>query len=234
MTTHLTFVPGTMCDERVWAPVRERLTGDLTFGYIPLETARTGAEFRSLFEVAHEPTGQPLNLVAFSMGGYLAFEFALQHPGKVASLITVSSSAFGLHEDEKRQRRNAVGYLEKYTYRGIADARLNQMLHPSRQRDEALKQVMRDMDRDLGVETLKTQMREMTERADLFARLHEIACPVMIIGADADPFLTPNQLAAMTNAIPGAVSASASISGHMIPLERPDWLAEQVNQFYAR
>ena len=221
-----------MCDERVWAHVRERLTDDYSFGYIPLETARTGSEFRTLFEDAYAATGQPLNLIAFSMGGYLALEFALKHPGKTASLITVSSSAYDLHENEKRQRRNAVDYLEKYTYRGIADARLNQMLHSSRHKDEAIKQVMRDMDQGLGVETLKIQMREMTEREDLFARLPEITCPVMIIGGDADPFLTPDQLSAMTNAIPGAVSASATTSGHMIPLERPDWLAQQVDGFY--
>ena len=47
--------------------------------------------------------GEPLNLVAFSMGGYLALEFALDRPRDVRSLVVIGTSAFGLSEEEKAE-----------------------------------------------------------------------------------------------------------------------------------
>lgn len=228
----LHFIPGTMCDARVWQPVRDRLSDAFETGYIPLETARTAPEFRARFHEALEAAGEPLNLVAFSMGGYLALEFAIHHPEKVASVITVCSSAFGLHDAEKAQRTAALDYLERHTYRGIADARIKQMLHPDHFRDDAIKQVMRDMDRDIGLDILKIQLRETSDRTDLSPRLSEIGCPALILGGDSDPFLTADQRTRMASAIPNGQSAEAKHSGHMLPLEQPDWLAEQIRNFH--
>lgn len=232
MTKVLHFIPGTMCDARVWQPVLDGLNENFETAYIPLETARSAHEFRLRFHQAFHTTGEPLNLVAFSMGGYLALEFAIHHPDKVASVITVCSSAFGLHAAEKAQRKAALEYLETHTYRGIADARIKQMLHPDHFRDETIKQVMRDMDRDIGLDILKIQLRETSDRADLFPHLSEIICPALILGGDADPFLTADQRTRMATAIPKGQSAEACCSGHMLPLEQPGWLTEQIRNFH--
>ena len=231
MTRPITFVPGTMCDERVWHPVWAQLQGKLTCNYLPIHTARSAAEFRQHFHNAADAEG-PLNLVAFSMGGYLAMEFAIGHPDKVASLVTICSSAFGLHDEEKKQRQSALEYLKTHIYKGIVDARLNQMLHPDHRSGNAIKQIMRDMDHDLGVETLITQLSETTERIDLSGQLNRITCPTLMIAGDTDPFLTELQLAIMTSEIPNAKSAIAPDCGHMVPLERPLWLAGVLSEFY--
>lgn len=41
MAGNLTFLPGTMCDQRVWAPVRARLEPQFSTDYIAIETERT-------------------------------------------------------------------------------------------------------------------------------------------------------------------------------------------------
>lgn len=224
-----------MCDRRVWEPLWRALGMDFPRAYIPLELARTGQEFRDLIDKEACLAGdEGLNLVAFSMGGYLALEYAINNPGRVRSLVAISSSAFGLHDDEKRQRQTALDYLRTHPYNGIADARLKQMIHPDRYRDESIKQVMRDMDRDLGLKILITQLSETSERENLMPRLREISCPTLLIGGDSDPFLTPDQLIEMTEAIPDATSMSARCCGHMLPLERTTWLASQLRTFYSR
>ena len=122
-----------MCDRRVWEPLWRALGMDFPRAYIPLELARTGQEFRDLIDKEACLAGdEGLNLVAFSMGGYLALEYAINNPGRVRSLVAISSSAFGLHDDEKRQRQTALDYLRTHPYNGIADARLKQMIHPDR------------------------------------------------------------------------------------------------------
>lgn len=96
----LTFLPGTMCDQRLWGPVWQRLNPRFSCDYVATETEKTREGMLGLIHSAAS-VGAPLHLVAFSMGGYLAFEYALANPGRVASLVTVASSAFGLTDQEK-------------------------------------------------------------------------------------------------------------------------------------
>ena len=112
MTPALTFLPGTMCDWRIWAPVWAELDGAET-AYIALESERTRQRMRALIAAAGDSDG-PLNLIGFSMGGYFALEYALDNPNRVASLLLVSSSAFGLTSEELAIRRRFVADLETH------------------------------------------------------------------------------------------------------------------------
>lgn len=170
MAQNLAFLPGTMCDYRVWAPVRALLEPHFSTSYMATETRPTRAGMLELIDSAAR-AARPLHLVAFSMGGYLALEYALNHPGRVASLVTVASSAFGLTEREAAERARALELLEKHEYRGISPARINQFVHPSRQSDSAIVGLIRAMDGDLGKTVLVNQLRETSTRASLASRL---------------------------------------------------------------
>ena len=115
MTRSLAFLPGTMCDERVWAPVRQRLNQGFSTAYIAIETRQTREAMVDLIESAAVADG-PLHLVAFSMGGYLALDYALSRPDRVASLITVASSAFGLTDEEAADRVRAVAGVGLFAF----------------------------------------------------------------------------------------------------------------------
>jgi pimeloyl-ACP methyl ester carboxylesterase len=230
MTATLSFVPGTMCDRRVWAPVWRELGPGWFCDYIPIETELTRQGMRDLIASAGA-VGDPLNLVAFSMGGYLALEYALENPGRVSSLVTVASSAFGLTEEEAAQRVRAIEFLEAHAYRGIPTQRINQFVHPSHQADPAVVDAIRAMDRDLGKGVLVAQMKETSDRVSLAPRLGELDIPVLFIGADGDPFVPWESVERMAALAPRAKAAQAKDAGHMIPLEQPQWLARQIAEF---
>ncbi len=230
MAKNLTFLPGTMCDTRVWAPVRSRLEPPFSTDYVAIEDELTRAGMLALIHSAAS-TGDPLHLVAFSMGGYLALEYALDNPGRVASLVTVASSAFGLTEEEAAERVRALELLEKHDYRGIPKGRINQFVHPSHQNDQCVVDVIRAMDHDLGKPVLMAQLKETSARTSLGPRLPELELPVLLIGADSDPFVPVESIHRMAGLIPGAKPVIARDAGHMIPLEQPDWLAAEIGSF---
>jgi pimeloyl-ACP methyl ester carboxylesterase len=232
MAEILTFLPGTMCDQRLWKPVWQRLIPRFSCDYVSVETQTTRAGMLNLIHSVAS-MGEPLHLVAFSMGGYLAFEYALANPGRVASLITVASSAFGLTDREKADRARAIAMLERHDYRGMPTTRLNQFVHPSRQSDPAVTDTIRAMDRDLGKPVLMAQLKETSTRASLAARLPELEIPILLIGADSDPFVPTSAIDQMAELIPNARSLIARDAGHMIPLEQPDWLADRIAEFHS-
>jgi pimeloyl-ACP methyl ester carboxylesterase len=98
--------------------------------------------------------------------------------------------------------------------------------------DPAVAGVMRAMDQDLGRDMLLAQLKETSERVDLGPRLHELAMPVLLLGADGDNFSPPPTLERMAQLIPNVRLAIAVNAGHMIPLEQPGWLAAQLTAFY--
>lgn len=231
MAENLTFLPGTMCDQRVWQPVRQRLEPRFSTDYVAIESETTRSGMLGLIHSAAS-TGDPLHLVAFSMGGYLALEYALDNPGRVASLVTVASSAFGLTEEEAAERVRALELLARHDYRGIPKGRINQFVHSSHQSDPRVVDVIRAMDHDLGKPVLVAQLKETSTRVSLAPQLGELEIPVLLIGADSDPFVPVESIHRMAGLIPGATAIIAANAGHMIPLEQPDWLAARIAEFH--
>jgi hypothetical protein len=68
MPAQLSFIPGTMCDACVWSPVWRELGPQWFCDYLPIETELTREGMMDLIASAGS-VGDPLNLVAFSMGG---------------------------------------------------------------------------------------------------------------------------------------------------------------------
>jgi pimeloyl-ACP methyl ester carboxylesterase len=65
------------------------------------------------------------------------------------------------------------------------------------------------------------------------ARLRELRCPVMIVGAEDDAMVRAADLREMAEQVPGATLEIISGSGHMIPLEAPEKLRDALAGFYS-
>lgn len=229
--TRLDFIPGTMCDERVWATLRPHLPAGCSARFVPLQQATSR---RAMQQTIARESGDPAHLVAFSMGGYLALEHALSHPGQVASLTIIAASARGLGEQEKTQRLRTLELLARAPFAPMSPARLAQFVHPERLQDADVVGVMQRMYDTLGGEVLVAQIRETMDRPSLVARLPEITCPVLIVGAEQDRLVEVADLQEMQRHLPQAELCLLPQTGHMIPLERPRALGEAITRFLSR
>lgn len=225
----LDLIPGTLCDERLWSRLLPLLPARFAPAFTPLFEARTRAQMQALI-AAH--TAPQADIVAFSMGAYLALEHALAHPERVRSLVLIAGSARGLGEEEQARRRRTMAVLEQHAYAGMTPGQLRGFVHPAHLGDPAITQVIHRMSLDLGKETMLAQFVASMERPDLMARLPELRCPVLVFGSEDDEKVDAADLRAMAAQVPQARLRMIRGSGHMIPLEAPRELAEALASFH--
>ena len=123
MAEILTFLPGTMCDQRLWAPVWQRLSPRFsTVIMSPIETQPTRAGHARPDSIRPHPSAIRFISSRSPWAAIWRWNMPLANPGRVASLVTVGSSAFGLTDEEKAERVRALAMLEKHDYRGMPTA----------------------------------------------------------------------------------------------------------------
>jgi pimeloyl-ACP methyl ester carboxylesterase len=229
--TALDFIPGTLCDERMWSRLIPLLGGDFSFNHVPLHEARSRLEMKQLIATHTEPAA---NVVAFSLGAYLAIEHAVAHPERVRSLVLIANSARGLKAEEVLARERIVAMLERNAYAGMSRQRLRELLHASHLDDESIVGPIQQMALDLSKEVLLTQFATTIDRPDLMDRLSALGFPVLIVGAEDDNLVPREDLEQMAANFPNAVlHMLGGDTGHMIPLEAPQSLAGHMQAFYA-
>jgi pimeloyl-ACP methyl ester carboxylesterase len=226
----LDFVPGTLCDERMWSRLLPLLGDGFDYHHVPLHKARSRQQMQELIGTHSAPKA---NLVSFSLGAYLAVEYALAKPERVSSLTIIASSAKGLQEKEKATRLRIIPLLEKNHYTGMTQMRLREILAPEHMDDPAIVDVIQQMAVDLGKDVLLTQFRTTIERPDLMQRTGELRCPILIVGAEQDKLVPAADIREFTTYNPAAqLHMLSEGSGHMIPLEAPQALAAHMLAFY--
>jgi len=228
--TRLDFVPGTLCDERMWGRLLPLLGDGFEFNHVPLYKAHTREQMLELIGAHSAPKA---NLVGFSLGAYLAMEYALAYPERVASLTIIGSAGKKLLDKEKATRLRIIPQLEKNHYTGMTQMRLREIVAPEHLDDQAIIGVIQQMAVDLGKDVLLAQFRSTIERPDLMERVHTLHCPALIIGAEHDnlaPAADVRELAA--NWPTAQLHMLAEGSGHMMPLEAPQVLANLILNFY--
>jgi pimeloyl-ACP methyl ester carboxylesterase len=227
--TRLDFIPGTLCDERMWSRLTPLLGDGFAFNHVPLYKARTRPQMQELIS-AHSASSA--HLVAFSLGAYLAIEHTLAHPQRVRSLVIIANSARGLSDNEKQTRERIIPMLERNAYGGMTRQRLREVLHPDHLGDQSIIDIIQQMALDLGKEVLLAQFVASMQRPDLMDRLPEITCPVLIVGAEGDQLVDAAILRDMHQHLPAARLSMHEGSGHMIPLEIPQALAADILAFH--
>jgi pimeloyl-ACP methyl ester carboxylesterase len=228
ITQPLIFLPGTLCDERIFMPCWQHLDAPYQ-AYVPLQWAENMAQMKALAHDRLAYFDEPVHLVGFSMGGYIAALIAIEAaPQKIASLTLIGNTCQALPDVELKQRASLLLALEQTKFKGMSEKQIAVMLHQANSENSAVIKIIRDMEQDLGMATLASQLRATSERNNLLRELAKCHFKTHFIAGEQDHLVTEIQLKFAQQQIKGSTLSLVAGAGHMLPLEQPRLLADVI------
>ncbi|PHO15327.1 hypothetical protein CPH92_07350 [Malaciobacter marinus] len=165
--TKIYLFPGLMCDKRVFKYIYFYLKNEYELIYmdIPLEE-----NFDKMIENLNFKE-EKVNLLGFSMGGYLATYFALKYPKKVDNLLILSASCCALSKNEIAFRKKAISFVKEFGFKPLSRKKISSLLE--NKDDLKLINLIFDMYQKMGETYFLTHMNASLKRKDL---TEEIIC----------------------------------------------------------
>jgi len=232
--TPLIFFPGTLCDERIFIPLWKALNSKGNSlenkAYVPLQWADDLTQMLALSEdrLAYFP--EKVHLLGYSMGGYIAALTALANPDKVASLTLIASTATALADEELQGRKLVLNVIKNKQYKGMAQSRIDFMLHSGNQENKEIVLLIKEMADDLGPSVLAAQTNATSNRQDLINQLSRQQFNTYFLVGEQDKIATVQEIAEIAARAQTFQKEVFANAGHMLPLEQTDALALFLHQ----
>ncbi len=214
-----------MCTVDLWQHVFPKLKNILPI-HIDITPA---SSFEEINKIILSVITEPAVIVGFSLGGFSAMNFSIHFPEKVKKLVVVAANTDGLSDSEIQLRKSTIDFLEKHTYKGISQARIQQFLHPDNHRNSEIISVIKKMDADLGKDVLLRQLRATSTRLDISQKVLTLNTPIFFIAAENDALVNPKKLKEFVSKSQKGTYVMIKNCGHMVPLEKPEELASILN-----
>lgn len=227
-TTPVLFLPGTLCDERVWLPVWRQLNLAQR-RYVPLQWATSLDEMLALTGDRVLPD-EKVHLVGYSMGGYIASCWAARHPGQVASLTLIGYNPQGLGVDEIKRRKQLVTMIQQGQFQPENPKYLSRFVMPDHPQHAEVTQTIVEMGKDLGKATLLAQTQATTPREDWVPALQKAPFRTHMVAAQHDQIAPFARLSAVAAELDQCTLYPIADAAHMLLLEQPDEVAAALAQ----
>ena len=219
MSFPVLFLPGLLCDERLWRdqvtalmPGRECVVADLT-----LDDSIDAMASRAL---AHAPAR--FALCGLSMGGYVALAIMRGAPERVERLCLMDTGARADTPDQSRRRRGLMAMTRGNRFNGVTPRLLPSLLHPDRVGDEVLAREVMSMAARVGKDAFLRQQSAILGRPDSRPHLAAITVPTWVMVGEGDQLTPPDLSREIAAAIPGARLTLIAHAGHLPPMEQPE------------
>jgi pimeloyl-ACP methyl ester carboxylesterase len=181
-------------------------------------------------------------LAGNSMGGAVAWRYALAHPNKVAGLILVDAAGYPRDGDGKPPlifrlvKVPVVGEtLSLFTNRSMLTANLEQVFVDDRlvtapMVDRYYDLLMREGNRAATL----SRLRAPPDDPEAYKAIPTITAPTLVLWGELDPWIPLSDAKRFANDIKGATLISYSNTGHLPQEERPKETAAAVEAFLTR
>src|ERR1700680_1462452 len=176
-------LPGLLSSARLYAPQLPKLW---QFGPVMVADHRRDDSIAASARRILDPPPPCFSLLGLSMGGYIAFELLRQAPERVARLALLDTTARADAAEHSVRRAELIELARSGRYDEIADLTYPGLVHPDRQGDQALREMVRCMAQETGAEAFIRQQTAIMNRRHSRGDLAAIGCPTLVLVGDAD------------------------------------------------
>lgn len=175
--------------------------------------------------------GKQADVVALSMGGYVALALWERHRGLVRSLALIDTRAEADDAEGKQRREEAIEQALSEGRQSLADQLLGQLLAPDA--DQSARARLRSMVEGTRYETIVAAQRGMRDRPDRTELLATIDVATLVAVGEEDTVTPPETVKAMAEAVTGARFVTVSGAGHMSAIEQPAAVSKILADFWS-
>jgi pimeloyl-ACP methyl ester carboxylesterase len=230
----LLLIPGMLNTPAVWVKVVPLLSDVADVRILNVQTQTSIGEMAddALALLADIPAEQPLMVCGFSMGGFVTIELIAARAHKVRAACLLDTSGRPEFAENAAIREKTIAALARdfdKTTLGIARF----CTGPSGQQDAALMDEILATMRAVGPDAAIAQNRAIMARSDHRAALAALSIPVLVLCGRHDMVTPPECSEELAALIPNVQLTWIEDAGHMVPMEQPQALADQLKTFIA-
>ena len=231
MSEPLVFLPGMMCDARLFGPQIAELSADTAVMAAPITQ---GERIEEIASALLDVLPVRFALAGLSMGGIVAMEIMRRAPERVARVALMDTNPLAevptvsANREPQIVKARAGRMLEV-----MRDEMKPNYLAPGAQRAEVLKLVM-DMAEVLGPEVFIRQSRALQRRRDQQAVLRKYQGPALVLCGAHDQLCPVKRHTFMAELMPNAQLVVLPDAGHLPSLEQPAGTTAALRAWMAR
>lgn len=225
----LLFLPGMMCDERLFAPQIEALGLRSV-----VADFRKHDSIRNMAAATLDAAPQEFAMIGLSMGGIVAFEIWRQAPERVTHLALLDTNA---KPDTPAKRSTRLEQINQAIQGGLRELAIESLkplyLAENNRDDEQILETILNMAMELGPEVFRSQSLALKDRIDSVPTLATITCPTTIICGDEDLLCPIEFHELMANEIGDSQLVVIENCGHLATLEQPNAVTTELQRLLA-
>lgn len=213
----LLFLPGLICDARIYAPQLAAFPDSRAINGYSLADS-----FEAMARIVLDQAPESFDLFGHSMGGRVALEVFRLAPQRVRRIAISSTGVHWVRPGEADSRRalSQVGHTNGFA--ALVDEWLPPMVAPANRANAALYDGMRQMCLDSGQAMFDAQITAQINRPVQDVLLEQITCPALVMTGELDGWAPPAQHADIAARIANSELVIVPGAGHMLPAEAPD------------
>jgi pimeloyl-ACP methyl ester carboxylesterase len=223
----LIMIPALGCDDRLYANVAAALEEFVS----PKTIIGTRDTFAACIEEVLALAPGRFIVMGTSFGGRLALELTLAFPQRILGLIVIGATCGAVTNRANGLRRSER--LRGGEFEDVIREMSNIISHLPGPNGPSARDLFVTMAHTLGPEVCAKQSDALAQRIDLWPRMTEISCPVLMLWGHEDQFADTAEGMKMAAIIPRGRFVEITECGHLPTVEAPHESAEVIRHWLA-
>lgn len=229
--TPVLFLPGRMCDARLWLSQMAALGSERPAMVAPLAAVDT---VRGMAEALLPALPERVIPIGHGLGGAVAMEVLRLVPERIAGLVLVDADALAETPQTVTQRETRLVRVAGGRFAEVLEEETAPELFPQSEIRRDIVALARAMGKRLGPDIWRRQAKAEQRRPDQQALLRKTSCPLLIVAGQENRLTPLRRAEVMAGLARQARLVGIEGAAHLSPLEASDAVTDALRAWLAR